>query len=132
MEIDELKSIFGKALDIPEPSDRAAYLDDACGADFELRAQVEKLLDALTNAGHFMSRPPLSSSTVAEPSPTAETGSFIGPYRLLQKLGEGGMGTVYLAEQEQPVKRRVAVKVIKAGMDSRQVIARFEQERQAL
>ncbi len=130
--IDEVKSIFGRALEIPESTDRAAFLQQACGGNVELRAQVEKLLAALADAGHFMNRPEMPSTVAAHSVQSAELGLSIGPYKLLQKLGEGGMGTVYLAEQVEPVKRQVAVKVIKAGMDSGQIIVRFEQERQAL
>ncbi len=129
----DVKFIFGKALELASTAERAAYLDQACGEDVALRAELEGLLEALANVGQFMSHPvgPLHGSAVS--NEREETiGAPIGPYKLLQKLGEGGMGTVFLAEQEQPVKRSVALKVIKAGMDSRQIIARFEQEREAL
>ncbi len=107
---------------------RADYLDGVCGGNAELRAEVESLLKAHDEASGFL-------PTVERPKPadTGETlGSRIGPYKLLQKLGEGGMGAVYMAEQEHPVRRRVALKIIKAGMDSAKVLARFDQERQAL
>jgi serine/threonine protein kinase/tetratricopeptide (TPR) repeat protein len=119
------KSIFLAALDQASPEERAAYLDTACGDDHQLRAAVEALLAAYERLP--------APATVAAARPAGESpGAWIGPYKLLQQIGEGGMGTVFMAEQTQPVQRKVALKVIKAGMDSRQVIARFEQERQAL
>jgi hypothetical protein len=130
-----VQSIFGRALQIESPADRAAYLDEACGPDASLRAEVEGLLQALSRAGEFMRRPAAAVEAGEtggyEPSPESP-GSRIGPYKLLQTLGEGGMGAVWVAEQTEPVKRRVALKVIKPGMDSRQVLRRFEAERQAL
>jgi serine/threonine protein kinase/Flp pilus assembly protein TadD len=121
---------------------RAAFLDEACAGDTALRARVEARLQSEGDTGK---RTPLEAHrgdrlsepadderpTVQEPA-AAAIGTRIGPYKLLQQLGEGGFGVVYLAEQEEPVRRRVALKIIKAGMDSAQVIARFEQERQAL
>jgi eukaryotic-like serine/threonine-protein kinase len=128
----DVKSVFGKALELATPADRAAYLDQACGGDPALRGEVEGLLAALGQAGRFMSHPAVAPPDRAAPGPDEAVGTAIGPYRLLQKLGEGGMGAVYLAEQEQPVKRRVALKLIKAGEGSAQAVARFEQERQTL
>jgi serine/threonine protein kinase len=126
----DVASLFGQALEIASPADRAAFLDQVCRDNPALRAELEGLLKASAKAGQFMNRPagPTGATTV----PLEVPSDPIGPYKLLQKLGEGGMGTVFLAEQEHPVKRRVALKVIKAGMDSREIIARFEQERQAL
>jgi tetratricopeptide (TPR) repeat protein/serine/threonine protein kinase len=118
------KTIFLQALEIVAEADRAAYLDRACGKDRELRTMVEALLVA-----HHR-RQPLLDMTADEP--LSPLGTQIGPYKLLQQIGEGGMGVVYMAEQKQPVERRVALKIIKPGMDSGQVIARFEAERQAL
>ncbi|HMC10621.1 MAG TPA: protein kinase, partial [Pirellulaceae bacterium] len=112
----------------------AAFLADACGADIALRQRVEVLLQAQANPGSFLQVPApgnRNSPTIDQP-PVEISGTIIGPYKLLQQIGEGGMGTVYMAEQTQPVQRKVALKVIKAGMDSHQVIARFEAERQAL
>jgi WD40 repeat protein/serine/threonine protein kinase len=134
------RSIFVAALDIDDPAARAAYLDRACADDPAVRQRVERLLKAHTAAGDFLQAPAIAAETpeglAAEtvgPLPSAEgPGSRLGPYTLLGKLGEGGMGTVYLAEQQQPVRRQVALKVLKPGMDSTQVVARFEQERQAL
>ena len=132
----QAKSIFGHALALNTAEERAAYLAQACGDDTALRAEVESLLAALEGAGDFLSQPATPPGATVDPeSPPAadpEVGSHIGPYKLLQKLGEGGMGAVWVAEQQQPVKRRVALKVIKPGMDSGQVLRRFEAERQAL
>jgi eukaryotic-like serine/threonine-protein kinase len=128
-----VESIFFEALAKASPEERAAYLTEACGGDPELRHRVERLLRAQPRVGSFLQGDlPGSAATVDEP-PVCETlGTMIGPYKLLQQIGEGGMGTVFMAEQTQPVQRKVALKVIKAGLDSRQVIARFEAERQAL
>ncbi len=153
----DLKSIFCEALNHPAGADRAAYLDRACGSNTALRLQVESLLKAHDEAGSFLSSgvaQPASASAanstrdhtpepavVSESDPTASAGgseiaegpgTTIGPYKLLQKIGEGGMGAVFMAEQERPVRRKVALKVIKPGMDTARVIARFEAERQAL
>jgi serine/threonine protein kinase len=112
-------------------AERAAYLDAACGEDAELRRRVEQLLRAHDQGDSLLQQPAVA--TVDLPTPSAETGgTHLGPYKLLQQIGEGGMGTVWLAEQQEPVKRLVALKLIKAGLDSAQVLARFEQERQAL
>jgi serine/threonine protein kinase/Tfp pilus assembly protein PilF len=128
----DVKSVFGKALELETPADRATYLDQACGGDAALRGEVEGLLAALGKAGRFMSHPAVAPPDVAAPRPDEAVGTAIGPYKLLQKLGEGGMGAVYLAEQDQPVKRRVAIKLIKAGLSSPQAVARFKHERQTL
>lgn len=109
---------------------RTAFLQDACGGDDVLRARVESLLLADDNPDSLLE--PQPPATSASSSLSEAPGQMIGPYKLLQQVGEGGMGTVFMAEQNQPVQRKVALKVIKTGMDSRQVIARFEAERQAL
>jgi serine/threonine protein kinase len=142
-----VESIFVGALQRQTPDDRAAYLAAACGDDADLRGQVERLLAAHPRAVNFLEQPaaaafaatgtltPDQPATGDEPpaDPLGEQpGDSVGLYKLLQKLGEGGMGAVWVAEQQQPVRRRVALKLIKPGMDSRQVITRFEQERQAL
>jgi tetratricopeptide (TPR) repeat protein/serine/threonine protein kinase len=124
--------LFLQALDQPSPEERRAFLDRACGDDAALRAQVAALLASNEQAGSFLEKPPEESNPTRPVSLPDAVGTWVGPYKLLQKLGEGGMGAVYVAEQEQPVKRRVALKIIKPGMDSSQVIARFEAERQAL
>jgi len=131
--IERQREIFLKALEKPSPAERAAYLDGACGDDLALRAQVEALLLHHT-ADSFLERPPAGGDTLrhGEGFVSEGPGSVIGRYKLLQKIGEGGMGVVYMAEQTEPVRRKVALKIIKFGMDTRQVIARFEAERQAL
>ncbi|MCI0460853.1 MAG: protein kinase [Gemmataceae bacterium] len=126
------KTIFLNALEIPSPAQRQQYVAAECGGDEALRREVEDLLSHFEGIGSFLEATPAPSATVGLPPPGASSGTEIGPYRLLEVIGEGGMGTVYLAEQREPVQRQVALKVIKAGMDSRQVIARFEAERQAL
>jgi len=126
------EDIFLATIEKQTPAERAAFLESACGLDAQLRAQVMGLLKSHDEAGSFLDGE-LFDNTPTTARPLAERpGTQIGPYKLLQQIGEGGMGTVYMAEQTEPVKRKVALKVIKAGMDSRQVIARFEAERQAL
>jgi serine/threonine protein kinase len=127
-----LEEIFLAAVE-KAPADRAVYLDAACGSEAELRAQVEALLRSHEEAGSLLEQPLFRPSpTVDEPPAAEQPGVSVGPYKLLQQIGEGGMGTVWMAQQTEPVKRLVAVKLIKAGMDSKQVIVRFEAERQAL
>src|SRR5262249_46935976 len=127
------RTIFLAALDIDDPAERAAYVDRACGDDSALRAEVEGLLDAHRQPAGFMARPAPALVATADSPPAAEApGAAVGPYRLLEQIGEGGMGLVFVAEQTRPVRRKVALKVIKPGMDSKQVVARFEAERQAL
>jgi len=131
----QVMTIFCEALEHRAPQERAAYLDQACGPDAGLRARVEALLKAHGEAGDFLGGGPLASGPAAtiDERPVCEVlGKRIGPYKLMEQIGEGGMGLVFVAEQEQPVRRRVALKLIKPGMDSRAVIARFEAERQAL
>src|SRR5205807_3477699 len=128
-----LDTVFCGAIEIASPEKRAAFIAEACGANVELQGRVEKLVDAHFRAGAFLeSHPNAPAATLDEPGVSEKPGTVIGPYKLLQQLGEGGMGTVFMAEQTQPVQRKVALKVIKPGMDSRQVITRFEAERQAL
>jgi len=123
--------IFNAAAELPS-AERAAYLDRACAGDDALRAEIEDLLRHDADPGSFLaSRGPGCASPAPEQLLEA-AGSVIGPYKLLEQIGEGGFGVVFMAEQTAPVRRRVALKVIKPGMDSRQVIARFEAERQAL
>ena len=126
------EEIFHQAIEITDPAQRAAYLDRACRGDQGLRAEVEALLNAHERAGDFLEAPPAAGVTLNNPTQIDGPGTAIGRYELLELIGEGGMGLVYLAEQKEPVKRRVALKIIKPGMDSKQVIARFEAERQAL
>ncbi|HEV3022647.1 MAG TPA: serine/threonine-protein kinase, partial [Pirellulales bacterium] len=157
-----VEDLFLAVLELPSPDKRAAYLEEACRDDVELRQRVERLMEGHFKAQIFLETPVPSAAAAAPETatgnltdhrshdariadeganrttrefvrPAGETvGSRIGPYKLLQFLGEGGMGVVYLAEQERPVKRRLALKVVKSGLDSGQVAARFEQERQAL
>jgi WD40 repeat protein/serine/threonine protein kinase len=127
-------TIFNAALEINGPAERAAYIDEACGADTALREKILSLLVAYENGADSLDRFGGSGAgdLRADARDSEHLGSVIGRYKLLEKLGEGGCGVVYVAEQDQPVRRRVALKVIKLGMDTRSVIARFEAERQAL
>jgi WD40 repeat protein/serine/threonine protein kinase len=126
------ESIFAAAI-TKTPEERGAFLDDACGSDQELRARVEALLEAHDSPDSFLDSPaPNLKETSGRTPVTGRPGTQIGPYKLLQQIGEGGFGVVYMAEQREPVRRKVALKIIKPGMDTRQVIARFEAERQAL
>ena len=132
-----LKELFLSAAEIKTPAERAAFLEHECDDDAELRRKLEALLHAHDDSGSFLASTPTSDHIPGEGASAQEKsgemiGDVIGPYKLLQRIGEGGMGTVYLAEQTKPVQRKVALKIIKPGMDSRQVIARFEAERQAL
>jgi serine/threonine protein kinase/tetratricopeptide (TPR) repeat protein len=129
--------LFLKAVELGSVDERREYLDQACGGDVALRAEVESLLDAGARAGDFLESLALDPDATCDRDPTLRPlaegpGTVIGPYKLLEQIGKGGMGTVYMAQQTEPVKRLVALKVINPGMDSRQVIARFEAERQAL
>ena len=144
-----IREVFDTARRLPK-AERAAFLDGLAAEQGPVRAQVEDMLAALEEAGGFMSEPTINSSseapTLGNPAypesggleasaaaPLHEApGTRIGPYKLLQLIGEGGFGSVFMAEQERPVQRKVALKIIKLGMDTRQVVARFEQERQAL
>src|SRR5215471_141398 len=125
-------AIFDAAIELPQQQ-RAAFLDKACPGDSALRKRVEALLAAHDAAGKFMDGPaqvPIAKTLVI--TAKDQSGERIGRYKLLQQIGEGGCGVVYMAEQEEPVRRKVALKIIKLGMDTKQVIARFEAERQAL
>jgi serine/threonine protein kinase/tetratricopeptide (TPR) repeat protein len=125
--------LFLEALDRPAGAQRTAFLDQVCDHDEQLKAQVVALLEANERAGEFLSPPAQEfHAACADQASSDGFGTVIGPYKLLEEIGEGGMGLVYMAEQQQPVRRLVALKIIKPGMDSRQVIARFEAERQAL
>ena len=128
----DIRAIFCEALDYQTPQERAAYLAWACGRDVELRAHIERLLIAHQQAGEVPDPTEPRIQETRDSSLSERPGSQIGPYKLLQQIGEGGMGVVYMAEQSEPVERRVALKIIKPGMDTKQVIARFEAERQAL
>jgi serine/threonine protein kinase/tetratricopeptide (TPR) repeat protein len=127
-----LEAIFFAALEKSTPEERAAYLDGATAGNSDLRRRVEKMLVAQAQAGSFLERPAHTSVVSVDEPITERPGSIIGPYKLLEQIGEGGFGVVFMAEQQQPVRRKVALKVLKPGMDTRQVVARFEAERQAL
>ncbi|HEX3799884.1 MAG TPA: tetratricopeptide repeat protein [Verrucomicrobiae bacterium] len=140
------EAIFISTLQLPAEQ-RAKHLDEVCAGNPRLRKRIEALVKAHEKAGEFLEKP-ASTLPIAEPMPlpaagphatvrislssTEKAGDKIGRYKLLQQIGEGGCGVVYMAEQEEPVRRRVALKVIKLGMDTKNVIARFEAERQAL
>jgi WD40 repeat protein len=129
----DIKAIFSDAIEKQIPEERAAYLDEVCGEDAQLRSKVEGLLKAHQQAGSFLEIQSVDSNvTIDGPSQIEGPGTKIGRYELLELIGEGGMGLVYLAEQKEPVKRKVALKIVKLGMDTKQVVARFEAERQAL
>src|SRR5262249_23865680 len=127
------EALFAAALEKASPAERLAFLGEACGGDAGLRARVEALLQAHDHPDTFLQAP-----IIAAPDPTVDEligqgpGTAIGHYKLLEQIREGAFGIVFMAEQQEPIRRRVALKVIKPGMDSRQVIARFEAERQAL
>src|SRR5436309_2792478 len=125
--------VFTTALDL-SLGERAAYLERVCRGNGQLRQRVEVLLEAHLQAGDFLEHSPQTASIQAkrEASAGEKPGERIGRFKLLQQIGEGGWGVVFMAEQEQPVRRRVALKIIKPGMDTKSVIARFEAERQAL
>src|SRR5262245_41218919 len=129
MAIPDEEVIFNAARQMPAAEARGQYLDQACAGDAALRARIEALLRVYDDTRSFLQsqhngvRPAVEASI--EPAP----GTVIGPYKLIEQLGEGGMGIVFRAEQTEPIQRQVALKIIKAGMDSRHVIARFEAER---
>jgi eukaryotic-like serine/threonine-protein kinase len=140
-EMSPAEAVFFAAAALPT-EERAAYLARACAGHDDLRKRVEQMLAARPLLGDFLEPALAQSLTLASESqaqtedysdPTACVGSILaGQYKLIEEIGEGGMGSVYMAQQTEPVKRAVAVKVIKAGMDSKAVLARFEAERQAL
>src|SRR5687767_4721513 len=129
----EEREIFDTARRMDEAASRAAYLSEACGGETSLRRRVEALLQVHDEQKSFLASPAVTAEIGASLTFTAPaSGTVIGRYKILEPIGEGGYGTVFMAEQTTPVQRRVALKIIKAGMDTRQVIARFEAERQAL
>ena len=129
---DREKEIFNQALEQPSTEARDAYLQSACGEDSALRGQIEDLLKVHQSVDGFLPTKDVSETELEPTILTEESGSIIGRYKLLEKLGEGGFGSVWAAEQKEPVRRRVALKIIKLGMDTKQVVARFGAERQAL
>ncbi|MHC4094751.1 MAG: tetratricopeptide repeat protein [Planctomycetota bacterium] len=129
----DIKSIFAEAIEKKSAEERAAILDKACAGDSDLRSKVEDLLKAHNQAGDFLEEPVIGANiTLGDPHLTEGPGTIISRYKLLEKIGEGGMACVYMAEQKEPIRRKVALKIIKLGMDTKQVIARFAAERQAL
>jgi serine/threonine protein kinase len=128
--VNQARAIFLEAIEQPDAAARAQFIARACGDDGDLQLRVERLLESHERLGSFHDQAPSPAATIDQS--LEHPGTPIGPYKLLQQIGEGGMGVVYMAEQLEPVKRRVALKIIKPGMDTRQVIARFEAERQAL
>jgi WD40 repeat protein/serine/threonine protein kinase len=129
----DIETIYNAALQKASEAERNAYLEKVCGDDQVLRARVETLLRAHEQAGDFLEPASIEPGVTLDSSPAREgPGTKIGHYELLELIGEGGMGLVYLAEQKEPVRRKVVLKIVKPGMDSKQVIARFEAERQVL
>jgi WD40 repeat protein/serine/threonine protein kinase len=130
-DLNQAKSIFMSAAERPAGAARQAYLAEVCGSDSDLRHEVDDLLAHLERVGSFLEQPPAAAPTI-DATATEAAGTVIGPYKLLEQIGEGGFGVVFMSEQQRPVRRKVALKVLKPGMDSKQVVARFEAERQAL
>ena len=130
------EAIFQVARRIEPPNAHTAYLVQVCGADQFLHGRVLALLGPPDEVDPFLETPPsaccVENGATADQRLSEHPGTRIGTYKLLQQIGEGGMGVVFMAEQLEPVRRKVAIKVVKPGMDSRQVIARFEAEKQAL
>jgi serine/threonine-protein kinase len=126
------REIFDAALAIDDPAQRAAYLDRVCAGDLAQRRHLDDLLKMHGQMGSFLEPPDRSALATVEGTVIEHPGSVIGPYKLLEQIGEGGFGVVFMAEQQEPIRRKVALKVLKPGMASAQVIARFEAERQAL
>src|SRR3984957_15325460 len=129
----DAKGIFLAAVEIADPAERAAFVERSCVGDAALRQRVEDLLRAYGQSDGPLDKlaAALASTEMAEPI-REQVGETIGPYKLMEQIGEGGFGLVFVAEQERPIRRKVALKIIKPGMDTRDVIARFEAERQAL
>src|SRR5262245_35924082 len=126
------EAIFHAARAISSPEARAKYLEEVCGDNDLLRVRVVQLLKVYAVEKSFEVMPSALLATISHQPLTEKPGTFIGPYKLMEKIGEGGFGLVFVAEQHQPVRRKVALKIIKPGMDTREVIARFDAERQAL
>jgi eukaryotic-like serine/threonine-protein kinase len=131
-EVPDEKVIFNVARQIGSSDPRGEYLRQACGTDAGLRERVQVLLRAYEEQASFLESPPVGVALTIDQPASESPGIVIGPYKLVEPIGEGGMGAVWMAQQTEPVKRLVALKLIKPGMDSKQVIARFEAERQAL
>ena len=128
----DIYAIFNEAVERESDEERAEYLDEACQGDPRVRREVETLLRAHSDAGDFLGGgSPGVVPTIDQPI-VEQPGTRIGPYKLVEQIGEGGMGVVYMATQREPIRRKVALKIIKPGMDTREVVVRFEAERQAL
>ena len=128
-----IRTIFAEAYKKKTSQERSRYLDKVCGTEADLRSELESLLKAHDKYGDFLEDSPIVAEVRLDDSPISETpGTTIGRYKLLEKIGEGGMAVVYMSEQTEPIRRKVALKIIKLGMDTKSVIARFEAERQAL
>jgi serine/threonine protein kinase len=127
-----IESILATAVEIGAEAERDRFVDQACAGDAELKRRVRELMENYFRAGNFLESPVLHLVETVDDPVTERPGTVIGPYKLLEQIGEGGFGVVFMAEQTQPVRRKVALKVLKPGMDTRQVVARFEAERQAL
>ena len=128
----DIHAIFNEAIELESDEQRLKYIDEACGGDPMLKERVEALLRADAEAGNFLGGQNAGTGASSDQTALDSVGALIGPYQVREQIGEGGMGVVYVAEQTAPVRRQVAVKIIKPGMDSGQVLARFEAERQAL
>ncbi len=132
-QVEQAKSIFLNAAEIASDEVRSDYIDAKCGDNAQLRGEVQSLLQHHGLLGGFLESPTGGNAATIDLPPLAERpGTQIGPYKLIQEIGEGGMGLVFMALQKEPVRRKVALKIIKPGMDTREVIARFEAEQQAL
>ena len=128
-----IKSIFWNAIEKKTTEERVAYLDQMCVSNSDLRIKIEKLIKLHDNAGGFLESPIIDPDVTLNDLPQTEgPGVVIGHYKLLEKIGEGGMAVVYMAQQTEPIRRKVVLKIIKLGMDTKSVIARFEAERQVL
>src|SRR5262249_39969092 len=128
----DLRAIFERALELITPDERARYLAEACGGDADLRREVESLLRVSPTADAFMETPAAQRILLDETIVVERPGTSIGPYERVERLGEGGMGVVYRARQTRPIRRDVALKIMKPARNPERVIARFESERQAL
>src|SRR5262245_12319745 len=126
------RSLFIAALEKDDPAERAAFLEQACAGNARLQQRLERLLQAHERPDDFLDAHAAGAGATVDLPVAEKPGMVIGPYKLMEQIGEGGFGLVFVAEQQQPVRRKVALKVIKPGMDTRDVIARFEAERQAL
>jgi serine/threonine protein kinase/tetratricopeptide (TPR) repeat protein len=129
---EKIREIFSQAVEKTDLKEQSEFLDDACKKDQNLRKNVEALIELRSQVGDFLESSPFIDQIPLENLPEESPGTVIGRYKLLEKIGEGGMASVYMAEQLKPIHRKVAIKIIKLGMDTKNVIARFEVERQAL